>query len=326
MGAAPRSGSGGRGLRIAGRVFAVALGLGLALCILVAAAPAAAEAEHRVATLTKSLSSRSEKTRLSAVLALAKLGEPETCKPLVTALADSSPRVRAVAATALGALEYTPALATLRRIASDDGDPDVRKAAGNAALKLGNASTKDARGTAPRLAVRSDEPQARRGPSGGHPAALVAAGTGEPHPDLYLLVNSAADDSPGSSDKKTREQHAQIIKRTLLEQLRTESRVTLAASDARRWGLAARHIDLSVTRLEVTASRGMVEVDAQLRLAISDDNGKLISFLTGGARVSGRGNKPGAQYLPGLRRTALENAMRGMFDKLLAHLHDQPPP
>jgi hypothetical protein len=26
-----------------------------------------------------------------------------------------------------------------------------------------------------------------------------------------------------------------------------------------------------------------------------------------------------------LRREALENAMRGMFDKLLAHLHAQPP-
>jgi hypothetical protein len=108
----------------------------------------------------------------------------------------------------------------------------------------------------------------------------------------------------------------------LLEQLKTEASVTSAAGEARRWSLDARHIDLSVTKLAVARATGTVEVDAQLRLAISDDNGKMLSFLSGGAKVQVPSLKFDPRYLPALRQEALENAMRGMFRKLLAHLHE----
>ena len=64
------------------------------------------------------------------------------------------------------------------------------------------------------------------------------------------------------------------------------------------------------------------EIDAQLRLAISDDSGKMLSFLSGGAKVQVGNQTFDPRYLPALRREALENAMRGMFDKLLGHLRD----
>src|ERR1041384_6280666 len=62
---------------------------------------APARAEPRVAALTRMLSRSSDKTRLSAVLALAKLADPAAQKALVGALHDPSARVRVVAATAL---------------------------------------------------------------------------------------------------------------------------------------------------------------------------------------------------------------------------------
>src|SRR5689334_4750718 len=69
--------------------------------------------EQRVAALTRMLSSSSDKTRLSAVLALAKLGDPAAQKPLVSALRDPSARARVVAATALGRLACDAALLRL---------------------------------------------------------------------------------------------------------------------------------------------------------------------------------------------------------------------
>jgi hypothetical protein len=95
--------------------------------------------------------------------------------------------------------------------------------------------------------------------------------------------------------------------------------------EAQRWSLEARHIDLSVTRLDVVRAGAAVEIHAQLRLAISDDSGKMLSFLSGGAKVQVGNQTFDARYLPALRREALENAMRGMFDKLLAHLHEHAP-
>ena len=49
----------------------------------------------------------------------------------------------------------------------------------------------------------------------------------------------------------------------------------------------------------------------------------MLSFLSGGAKVQVPKRTFDAKYLPNLRKEALENAMRGMFDKLLAHLRDQ---
>ncbi len=295
--------------------------LGMALSIIVGIAPA--HAEERVAALTRMLASSSAKTRLSAVLALAKLGDHAAQKPLVTALRDPSVQVRAVAATALGRLGCEAALPTLRVLASNDTDDDVRKAASNAAMKIASAGHLSGDRTAPPDA----DAQARRTMISSPPRPGLArpAETTGPHPELYLLVSSSADDSPGTADKPTRKTHAEIVKRVLVEQLKTEASVTSIAGDARRWGLDARHLDLSVTRLDAVKLGGYIEIAAELRLAVSDDHGKMLSFLSGGAKVSVPSLKFDAKYLPSLRKEALENAMRGMFGKLLAHLRDQAP-
>jgi hypothetical protein len=276
----------------------------IALVLLCAAAPALAE--DRVPALARMLKSASPKTRLSAVLALAKLGERAVQPPLITALRDPNTRVRMVAATALGRLECDAALPALRALATDDADEDVRKAAGNAALKIAKSSRD-----------RVADAEARRA------AVHRPRGDGE-HPDLYLKINSATDDAPGRADPVARKTHAEIVRRTLADQLRREASITSASADAQRWGLAARNIDLSVTKLDATQAGGYMEIDAQLRLAISDGNGKMLSFLSGGAKVQIPSDKFDARYLASLQKEALENAMRGMFAKLLAHLRAQP--
>jgi hypothetical protein len=275
--------------------------LAVIVCAL-AGHPAPVRAEDRVATLTRELDSPSDKTRLSAVLALAKLADPAVQKPLISALRDANLRVRAVAATALGRLGCEAALPALRWLVQTDTDPGVRQAANNAVIKISQA---------PHPAADEKPAAARRAVTTGHDA---------PHADLYLLVNSATDDSPGTADKTTRKTHAEIVRRALVDQLRSEASVTSAADDARRWKLDARHIDLSVTKLEVGKAGGYIEVAAELRLAISDEKGKMMSFLSGGAKVQVPDQKFDMRYLPSLRKEALENALRGMVGKLLAHL------
>lgn len=275
----------------------------------------AAQAEERVAVLARMLKSSSEKTRLAAVLSLAKLGDRAAERPLVTALRDKNMRVRAVAATALGRLDCDAALPTLRVLAASDAEDDVRQAASNAALKIAKSShQRDER-------IAQVDAEARRAASG-H-ASAPRARQGEPHAELYLLINSSADDSPGRPDKVARKTHAEIVKRALVAKFKTEASITSVAAEAQRWGLIARHIDLSVTKLELRRAGGVLELAAELRIAISDDNGKMLSFLNGGAKIQVPSAKFDTRYLPALRREALENAMRGMLHKLLAYLHDQ---
>jgi hypothetical protein len=281
--------------------------LGSASRVHAAPAHAAPDPDSHVPELTRELSSTSEKTRLSAVLALAKLGDHAVMKPLIQALHDTNAQVRAVAATALGRLACDDALAALRELAANDDDANVRTAASNAVIKISQA---------PHPAPAAEpKAEARR------TTASARADAGEPHTArTYLLLNSSDDQSPGNFDKATRKLHADLIRRTLADQMRHEPTLTTVEADAKKWSLPERHIDLSVTKIDAYKTGGMVEVHAELRIAISDDHGKMMSFLSGGAKVQVPADKFDASYLPTLRQEVLETAMRGMFSKLLAYL------
>ena len=137
------------------------------------------------------------------------------------------------------------------------------------------------------------------------------------------MIRTSTDDSPGRTDKASRKRHAEIVRHSLMAQCQNADNVTSRRAEAARWGLDLRQVDLSVVKLDLHRSGGYMEVEAQLRLAISDDKGKMLSFVSGGAKVQVPRRTYKAKYLPNLRREALENAMNGMFDKLLAHLREQ---
>jgi len=276
-----------------------------------------ARANDRVDDLAKMLvPSASDKARLSAVAALGRLDDRAALKPLVGALRDANPQVRALAAAALGKLGHKAALPALKH-AADDPDPTVRKRAREAALAVAKANQLPDPWPAPPPTTTGKRKHGGRAGFGRQGHAVVQ------RPDLYVTINSVADDSPGTADKTTRKRHGQILRQTLASSFQDSPLVTTTAADARRWGLAPRHLDLSVTQLSVSQVGPYIEVEAQLRLAISDRSGKMLSFLSGGAKVQVPKKTYNARYLPNLRREALENAMRGMFQKLLAHLRDK---
>lgn len=284
-------------------------------------------AGDRITELTTMLSSSSAKTRLQATLSLARLRDQRALKPLVTALQDPNPQIRTVAATALGKIANNAALPALKSAALDDLDETVKKAARDAYAAIARANHMQS----DLPAVASTEPAipAAAAESAATPVTRVQArktGFGRsPHavvdrPDLFITLKGANDDSPGKTDKATRKAHADHLGATLKDSLRTSPQVTMVQNDAERWGLDARMVDVSVTKLDVSQSGGYMEVAVELRLAISDNQGKMLSFLAGGAKVQVPMSKYKPAYLPSLRKEAIEGAMRGMMDKLLVHL------
>jgi hypothetical protein len=289
------------------------------LALTVAAQPALAG--DRVTDLTAQLSSSSEKTRLSAVLSLARLGDKSALKPLVTALQDPNAQIRAVAATALGKLAHKAALPALKTAATDDVDETVRKTARDAAIAIAKAnnipSELEPAPAAPAPAASTPGVQARKTTTTGFGRSPHAVAD---HPDLYVTVKGVNDDSPGKADKASRKGNAEFLMATLNSSLKSAPQVTQISSDAQRWGIDQRQLDVSVVKLDVTQSGNYVEVNAELRLAISDDKGKMLSFLSGGAKIQVPLSKYKPQFLPNMRKEALEGALKGLFDKLLAHL------
>jgi len=289
--------------------------LGLAIALLVAAAPVRpARADDQLGELTKMLSSSSDKARLSAVTALARLGDKRTLKPLVTAIHDPNTQVRTIAAAALGKLGHRAAMPTLRDVAANDPDADVREKAGNAIAAIAKANHLP---TEPGEQVATAEAKPRHAGFGRQAHAV------ENHPDCMIVVSSSSDDSPGKLDKTARKAHSDALRAEVTAELKASPTVTLSAADAQKWGLDTRHLDLSIVKMEVAQSGTYMEIEAQLRLAISDDKGRMMSFVSGGAKVQIPKKTFDLRYLPALRKEAVENAMRGMFDKLLLQLRNR---
>ena len=287
----------------------------LALAILVLTLSAGPAHADQVSRLTKMLGSSNEKTKLAAVVSLAKIGSKRALKPLVnTALKDPNARVRTLAAAALGNTGSKATLPALKRAATGDADPRVRRAAHDSATLVAKKHN---------LANPfGEEVHADRAPTSG-PGFGTQPRVLENQPDLYVTIKNANDDSPGTADKKARLANAEIVRGVLAQHCRSAPLVTMSPSDAKRYGLPSRQIDVSVTKLDVVRNGNFMELDAQLRVAISDDQGKMLSFLSGGAKVQVPAATYQSRFLPQMRKEALENAMRGMVTKLLAHLRDR---
>ncbi|MDQ3340425.1 MAG: HEAT repeat domain-containing protein, partial [Myxococcota bacterium] len=247
-------------------------------------APTHVLAGDRVDDLAKVLTTSSnDKTRLAAVVALSKLEDKRAMKPLVAALSDPNPQIRAVAATGLGKLGHKAALPQLKNCANDDLDQTVRSQARSAAISIAKANALPEPWAA-EAAATAEAPVAKKKRSkagfGSEPRAIEPAGA-----DTYVAINSSMDDSPGKADKKTRRANADILRNFLMGQFRANPMLSTVAEDAQKKSLTARHLDLSVVKLDVVTAGTHIEVEAQLRLAISDANGKMLSFVSGGAKV-----------------------------------------
>src|SRR5262245_3222066 len=108
--------------------------IALCICFVFTTLHTAVADVDRVVELAQLLSSStSEEARTSASASLGKLGDKRALKPLVDALHDPNPQVRAVAAAALGKLAHKASLPSLRNTARDDADEDVRRIAHEAA-------------------------------------------------------------------------------------------------------------------------------------------------------------------------------------------------
>ena len=85
-----------------------------------------------------------------------------------------------------------------------------------------------------------------------------------------------------------------------------------------------RQIDVGVVSLTVDPGDDEVRVIAELRIAISDEHGQMVSVVSGTSKVAMPSHAYRAGNLPKLRTEALIAATEAMLPKLRAHLHAAP--
>lgn len=265
--------------------------------------PPTARAEDRIGELTAVLADgHTEKDRIAAVSSLARIEDKAALRALVVALSDPSPTVRGIAAAGLGKLRHKAAAPALRQTAAEDADPSVRQQAATALALVNKAN-----GLPPEKVVVTAATTPR-----GKAAAAQAK--------IYVRIRSTNDDSAAKRDSKARKAHEEALRQTLAGEIADASLLTDDAAEAKKRSLAACQIDISIVRLDTRTHGGMIEVEAQLRLTVSDPHGKMLSFLSGGATMQVKRKGYNLAYLPQLQRDTLVNAVRGLSTKLVDHL------
>ncbi len=292
------------------RVFTVAVvSLGLVAPLVATTSIASADTLSRLSrTLRKA---KSPKARVSAVVALARLKDTRAVKPLIRALKDSNRSVRATAATALGHLGNRKALSALRR-AARDSDEAVSSRAEAAIVRIGKSpkptpkkNLVKTRGT-PRLSrMRSDASESpKRSDS----------------PELFVTVKSVADKSPGRVKTRTRKRYARKMRSLLEAELDGSGRVTSKTTEAKRLRLRMFQIDASIIKYQKAHKGRFIVVECEIRLTISNERGKMLSFLSSGAKVKILRDGFKRQFLAQMRKDALNQAVKKVHRDLMAFL------
>jgi hypothetical protein len=259
--------------------------------------------------------SGSEKARISAAVSLSKVSDRRAVPALAAALRDKSNTVRAVAATGLGLHGDRRALKALRRATTDSNDLVRRKAI--AAIKKieskrsGATFQRPARARRPRSRSKLDNysVDAKESP-------LVRAR----RPTMHVELKSASDKTNGRHDTQARKRRADRMKSLMMAEMVDTKSITTRSAVASQLELRSYAVDLSLLKLDRRVNGAMVEIECEIRLTISNERGKMISFLTGGAKVQVPRRTYRPRYLQQMRKEALENAVRKMYLDLLQFL------
>ncbi len=292
-------------------------GLGRAVALLAvlffAASPAHAD---RIDDLAKRLNkSSSVKARIAAAVSLSRLKNTRALKPFVKALHDKNAVVRSLAASGLGTLGDSRALPALRR-ATLDKNKTVRKRATAAIGVIRKKSSASAGRKNNRYMVKSRSIRTAHYRVDGRESPRLS----RRKPDLFVSIRTAADKSKGRSSKKARKERESRFEGLMRDELKGEKRLTTITSVAKDLNLPVYAVDLSITRLKRVVRGPWIEVECELRIAISNERGKMISFLTGGAKVQVPKRAFRKQFEPNMRREALENAVKSVHSDLVRYL------
>ena len=293
--------------RVAARL--VALGIALALT---AGAPIEVHAD-RVTDLSRTLrTSKREKNRIAAAVSLGRLHDRRAVPPLTAALRDRSHLVRAVAAAALGAIADPAALPDLRRATRDD-NASVRRRAREAIAMIDRRHRRTAAGRAAARPVRGRPTSIRLSPRE-RPRLVDEA------PRLFVSITSVADKSATTATTRQRSNRQRKMRELLAAGLDSDPGITLDPARGAAPGITRFAIDGTITKFQRRARGPWVEVEVHIRLSISNSRGKMLSFLSGGATVQVPRAKFTLDYEPQMKLEALEGAIHGVNDDLVAFL------
>jgi len=135
-----------------------------------------------------------------------------------------------------------------------------------------------------------------------------------------VVLRAFAERGTNSQGKQDRKRRAQTLERLLRSAMLRETELTTDAVLANKLSLPYAAIDISITRLERVVRGPWMELQCELRVTVSDRKGKMISFLTGGAKVQVATAHYQQRFDFAMRKEAIEGAVKRVHGDLVRYL------
>lgn len=268
-----------------------------ALALFLAPRPARSD---RVDDLSRTLESETdEKARIAAAVALGRLADRRSVPVLMRALSDKNPVVRGIAANALGHIGDPQAIPALERAVGTETHETVRARVRDSLARLRPAPPKVVARATPSRVSAKERPRLDRN-------------------SVHVVVKTAVDQTRRGPREMPAKMRAQLV-----DLLRGSPNISVDGDGVSTNGGGHFVLDASVTSIDRTTDGVWVEVSCQVRFALSTSEGRIVSIVTGGAKVQ----TPRQYFRPkmekGLQMDALDNAVRGAHQNLVAFLARQ---
>ena len=243
-----------------------------------------------------------------------------------TVTTDPSYKVRVSAALVLGKLKDKRAVPALKKVLASDGHYAVRATAAQSLGAIGD------RGAVPALEkalgdshdyVRSRAKTAIQeltSPAGPRPPAPMPVAVKHGRSRFFVGVGGIGDKSKRAGPEMVRRMREFVVR-----ELEQTPEVTLKLDGSGRGRkLKGFTIEGSITELKKTASRNYVEISCEVSYVVGVyPSRSIVMMTTGGATIQTPKGQFRTHQEPGLKVSALEEAVRGAHQNLLAFLKKQ---
>jgi hypothetical protein len=272
------------------------LGVVMAAVILPLVAWADARTD-RLVTLLRS--SGNYRVRVQSAQSLGRIRDPQTVQPLVGALGDSHPAVRAAAALALGRIGSSDAVGPLNRLARDRRQPPLVQ---NQARQAVQQIQRMVQMSSSRQPAATSTAAARFYVGVGEMGNTTGSRSGELESTLQRFVQEALNRAGGGIEVAPLNESINQTKRVL-----------------QRRRLRGYYVQGSVTRLEAVGG----QVHAVVSIMVLSNPERDLRMMLQGRGMASMGNAAGAARRR-VEDAALEGAVRGAVSRLAQQLSSQP--
>ena len=248
--------------------------------------------------------SESKKEQISLLKDLASRKDPRSKATLLAFLKKDIAPAQIIASQGLAALEASDAIRPLQGLIKKSKNRKVKKVAKQALTKIN-------------LAILNEEDPFSVQPKNKNRKSQKFSKS------LYAIqLKSSLDNSSGLTEERFKKTRAKTLENLFVGEIASDTQFAFSPKKGKfneNYGL-----DIAIKQMDKTTTAEHVVVNCTVQMVVSNKRGKMLSLLTGGAKVTVKKESFETQFEKHMQKDAMESAVKNLHKKLSAYLSQNP--